>query len=157
MTEIVKPEFGPHCAYFSPFEDSKSPMPEYQTELSAGVDLAAWWTPSIAWEHYTILPGQFQIIPTGLRVKICPGFEGQVRSRSGLAAKHGVFVLNSPGTVDADYDGEIKVILANMGVHTFDVRPGDRIAQMVFAPLAVANCTIKGVVRGQGGFGSTGK
>jgi dUTP pyrophosphatase len=155
--KVVPPEFGPHCAYFLPFGDSLAPMPEYQTKQAAGVDLSAWWEVGVAGEYRTILPGQFQVIPTGLCSRIHPGFEGQIRSRSGLAAKHGVFVLNSPGTLDSDFEGEIKVILANIGPLTFEVRPGDRIAQMVFAPLAIAKCNIKGVPRGEGGLGSTGK
>ncbi len=145
-----------YCATFHQFEGSKANLPEYQTMGSSGVDLEAWWPVSVAWEHYEILPGQFRVIPTGLWVNIEPGFEGQIRSRSGLAAKNGVFVLNSPGTIDASYKGELKIILANMGPLTFEVRPGDRIAQMVFTSVSMANCNIKEVERKDGGFGSTG-
>ena len=141
---------------FAPFEDATPHLPEYQTRLSAGVDLEAWWPLGTENEYRTILPGQFQVIPTGLRVRIDPGFEGQIRSRSGLAAKYGVFVLNSPATIDSDYRGHIQVILANMGPSIFEVRPGDRIAQMVFAPVARAKCNYKDAIRGEGGFGSTG-
>ena len=141
---------------FIPFGDATPNMPVYQTKFSAGVDIEAWWLPGTEGEFRTILPGQFQVIPTGLRVRIDQGYEGQVRSRSGLAAKFGVFVLNSPGTIDADYEGEIKVILANMGPNLFEVRPGDRIAQIVFSPVARAKCNYKDAIRGNGGFGSTG-
>lgn len=141
---------------FLPFENSTPNLPVYQTRQSAGVDVEAWWKKNVEWEHRTILTGHFQTIPTGLMVRIDQGWEAQVRSRSGLAAKHGVFVLNAPGTIDADFSGEIKVILANMGPLPFEVRPGDRIAQIVFSPVGRAKCDYKDAIRGEGGFGSTG-
>lgn len=128
-------------------------IPKYQTAGAAGLDLHAS-------ESVVIGPGSHAIVSTGLMMEIPQGWEGQVRSRSGLAAKNGVFVLNSPGTVDADFRGIVKVILANMGTHEFKVKVGDRIAQMVFslAPQVevVEVDNIEDTARGAGGFGSTG-
>ncbi len=131
------------------------PVPEYATKQSAGVDLKA----NID-EPVVIGPLQRAVIPTGLSVALPEGTEAQVRPRSGLAAKHGVTVLNSPGTIDADYRGEIKVILVNLSDMPFTVNPGERIAQMVIA--RYERVTWNEVVsldmteRGEGGFGSTG-
>jgi dUTP pyrophosphatase len=108
----------------------------------------------------SLAPGAFGKIPTGLALAIPEGFEAQVRPRSGLAAKHGVTVLNSPGTIDSDYRGEIEIILINHGKEPFTVKPGDRIAQLVFAPVQAAvfeeTASLSRSERGTGGFGSTG-
>jgi dUTP pyrophosphatase len=108
-----------------------------------------------------LLPGKYALVPTGLTIALPPGFEAQVRPRSGLAAKHGVTVLNSPGTIDADYRGEISVVLINHGEAPFVIRRGERIAQMVIAPVVHAELTsaaaLSATDRGSGGFGSTGR
>jgi dUTP pyrophosphatase len=112
-------------------------------------------------EDCSIDPGSWKLVSTGLFPEIPEGYEIQVRSRSGLAAKNGIFVLNSPGTVDSDYRGEIKIILANMGCEPFTISTGDRIAQLVVSPVTKATVvsvdTISSTKRGEGGFGSTGK
>ena len=133
------------------------PLPAYQSALAAGLDLMA-AVPADA--PVTIAPGRWSAIPTGLAIALPPGTEGQVRPRSGLAAKHGVTVLNAPGTVDADYRGEVRVILINHGPEPFVVERGLRIAQLVIAPTVSAKLvetqTLNATVRGSGGFGSTG-
>ena len=131
-------------------------LPAYATPLSAGVDLRA------ALEEPVVLaPLGRALIPTGLYMAIPAGFEGQVRPRSGLAAKHGVTVLNTPGTIDSGYRGEVGVILANFGEADFTVRRGDKIAQIVVAPVTRAEIAeveeVDATDRGAGGFGSTGK
>jgi dUTP pyrophosphatase len=132
--------------------------PRQQTTGAAGVDLLAALPPG---EVLTISPGKRTLVPTGLAMAIPPGYEAQVRPRSGLAAKHGVTVLNSPGTIDADYRGEVKVILINLGDAPFEIRRGDRIAQLVVAPVVQVNFELREVLdateRGTGGFGSTGR
>ncbi|OPZ00752.1 deoxyuridine 5'-triphosphate nucleotidohydrolase [Bradyrhizobium sacchari] len=134
------------------------PLPAYQTAEAAGLDLMA-AVPEA--EPMTLAPGQYALVPTGLAIALPPGFEAQVRPRSGLAAKHGVTVLNSPGTIDADYRGEIKVILINHGAASFVIKRGERIAQMVIAPVVQAAlvpvATLSATDRGAGGFGSTGR
>ncbi|QOG16166.1 MULTISPECIES: dUTP diphosphatase [Bradyrhizobium] len=134
------------------------PLPAYQTAEAAGLDLMAAVPES---EPLTLAPGQYALVPTGLAIALPPGFEAQVRPRSGLAAKHGVTVLNSPGTIDADYRGEIKVILINHGTAPFVIKRGERIAQMVIAPVVQAAlvpvATLSATDRGAGGFGSTGR
>jgi dUTP pyrophosphatase len=109
----------------------------------------------------TLAPGQYALVPTGLAIALPPGYEAQVRPRSGLAAKHGVTVLNAPGTIDADYRGEIKVILINHGQAAFVIKRGERIAQMVIAPVVQAALVpvaeLSATDRGAGGFGSTGR
>lgn len=134
------------------------PLPAYQTAGAAGFDLIA-AVPADA--PVEIPPGARAMIPTGLVLAIPPGYEGQVRPRSGLAARHGVTVLNSPGTVDSDYRGEVKVILVNLGDATFRVERGERIAQMVVAPVIQVGfatvATLGETDRGAGGFGSTGR
>ncbi len=130
-------------------------IPKYATELSAGVDLeAAVETP------VTLKPGERQLIPTGLAIALPEGYEAQIRPRSGLAFKNGVTVLNSPGTIDADYRGEVKVILANLGTEPFTVERGMRVAQMVVAQYARVAFNVVDqldeTARGAGGFGSTG-
>ena len=131
-------------------------LPQYATESSAGVDLRAAITEPIVLE-----PLHRAMVPTGLYMVIPKGYEGQVRPRSGLAAKHGVTVLNTPGTIDADYRGEIRVILVNLSDHAFEIQPGERIAQMVFAKHETAQWeeveTLEESARGAGGFGSTGR
>ncbi|MBR0773874.1 dUTP diphosphatase [Bradyrhizobium diazoefficiens] len=134
------------------------PLPAYQTAEAAGLDLQA-AVPDGA--PMTLAPGQYALVPTGLAIALPPGHEAQVRPRSGLAAKHGVTVLNSPGTIDADYRGEIKVILINHGPAPFMISRGERIAQMVIAPVVQAALvpvvTLSSTDRGAGGFGSTGR
>jgi len=133
-------------------------LPAYQTADAAGLDLMAAVPEG---EPMTLAPGQYALVPTGLAIALPSGFEAQVRPRSGLAAKHGVTVLNSPGTVDADYRGEIKVILINHGAAPFVIKRGERIAQMVIAPVLQAAlvpvATLSATDRGAGGFGSTGR
>lgn len=134
------------------------PLPAYQTAHAAGLDLLA-AVPDSA--PLTLAPGKHALVPTGLAIALPEGFEAQVRPRSGLAAKHGVTVLNSPGTIDADYRGEIQVILANLGAEPFTVARGLRIAQLVIAPVARARLVevraLDATSRGDGGFGSTGQ
>ena len=131
------------------------PAPRYQTEGAAGMDLHA----ALA-EPVTLAPGERTLVPTGWAVAIPPGFEGQVRPRSGLALRHGVTVLNAPGTVDADYRGELKVLLVNHGAAPFPIARGDRIAQLVICPVAHAELrhveALDATDRGAGGYGSTG-
>jgi len=130
-------------------------MPKYETEGSSGLDLAAHINESVE-----IKPGSTAIIPTGLAVSIPKNFEIQIRPRSGLAAKNQISVLNTPGTIDADYRGELKVILINLGTKSFLVENGARIAQMVLCPVVKADLkeikTLDDTKRGSGGFGSTG-
>ena len=133
-------------------------LPAYQSAHAAGLDLVA-AVPEDA--PMTLAPGKHALIPTGLTIALPPGYEAQVRPRSGLAAKHGITVLNAPGTVDADYRGEIGVLLINHGDAPFSIRRGERIAQMVIAPVIqvelvpVVSLTVTD--RGSGGFGSTGR
>jgi dUTP pyrophosphatase len=133
------------------------PLPQYQSALAAGVDLLA-AVPAEA--PVTLAPGARALIPTGIALALPPGYEGQVRPRSGLAARHGVTVLNAPGTVDADYRGEVQVVLANFGSEPFVVSRGTRIAQLVIAAVQQVTLlevdTLDSTMRGQGGFGSTG-
>ncbi len=133
------------------------PLPAYETAQAAGMDLRA----AVAEDApYVLRPGARHAVPTGLAFALPPGFEGQVRPRSGLALKAGVTCLNTPGTIDADYRGEVKVILINLGEEDFVVRRGDRIAQLVIAPVVQAGwrevVTLEETARGDGGFGSTG-
>ncbi len=131
------------------------PLPAYATAQSAGMDLLAATDGEV-----TLAPSERTIIPTGIAIALPEGFEAQVRPRSGLAAKHGLTVVNSPGTIDADYRGEIKIILANTGSDTVHIERGMRIAQMVVAPVVQARWTetdeLTETKRGDGGFGSTG-
>ena len=130
-------------------------LPKYETDGSSGLDLAAFID-----ENIEIKPGKSAIIPTGIAVSIPKNFEIQIRPRSGLAAKNQVSVLNTPGTIDADYRGELRVILINLGSRSFLVENGARIAQMVLCPVVKANLkevkTLEDTKRGSGGFGSTG-
>jgi dUTP pyrophosphatase len=136
-------------------KDSAARIPEYETPGAAGADLRARLSAPAE-----ILPLGRAKIPTGLILEIPPGYEAQVRPRSGLAARHGITVLNSPGTIDSDYRGELEVILVNLGSLPFTVNDGDRIAQMVFAPVVQAvmaeTDSLSATERGEGGFGSTG-
>lgn len=133
------------------------PLPRYETAGAAGMDLMAALAEG---ETMMLQPGERALVPTGLAIALPEGFEAQVRPRSGLAAKNGVTVLNSPGTIDCDYRGEVKVILINHGSSAFTIERGTRIAQMVVAPVTQAVCreveTLDETARGAGGFGSTG-
>ncbi|MDQ3264088.1 MAG: dUTP diphosphatase [Myxococcota bacterium] len=137
-------------------EQSPLPLPRYQTELSAGMDLLA----DLA-EDRVLAPLERSAVPTGLALELPPGFEGQVRPRSGLALKSGLTVLNAPGTIDADYRGEVQVLLVNLSSSAVTLRRGDRIAQLVVAPVTRAQLVevseLTDTDRGTGGFGSTGR
>ena len=130
-------------------------IPAYQTSLAAGMDVHAAITESMLLE-----PNRVVLVPTGFALAIPEGFEAQVRPRSGLSTKHGVTVPNAPGTIDADYRGEVMVALINLGRSDFTIEPGMRVAQLVFAPVARADITevseLSSTERGTGGFGSTG-
>ena len=134
---------------------SSGQFPRYSSEGASGADLAAYIETPI-----TLAPGSYKLVPTGVRVAIPSGYEGQVRPRSGLAARNGITILNTPGTIDSDYRGEIKVILINLGSEPFTINPGDRIAQLVFSPVVHARFSeqkqLEETARGEGGFGSTG-
>jgi dUTP pyrophosphatase len=133
-------------------------LPAYETADAAGMDLRA-AVPDA--EPMTLKPGERAMVPTGLTLALPPGHEAQVRPRSGLAAKFGITCLNSPGTIDADYRGEVKVILINLGQEAFVIKRGERIAQMVIAPVTRAELNVVAELdetrRGAGGFGSTGR
>ena len=134
------------------------PLPAYQTAHAAGLDLLA----AVAEDAPLVLaPGRHAMVPTGLSIALPEGYEAQVRPRSGLAARHGVTVLNSPGTIDADYRGEVCVLLINHGLAPFTICRGERIAQMVIAAVVRAEFSVTAVLaatqRGSGGFGSTGR
>lgn len=135
---------------------SRNPLPAYATPLSAGMDLRA----SLD-EPLTVAPGQRVLVPTGLRVELPEGYEMQLRPRSGLALRHGITLLNSPGTIDADYRGEIGVILINLSDDTFVINPGERICQMVVAAHARVEWSttdaLSDTERGEGGFGHSGR
>ncbi|SRR6266545_875494 len=129
-------------------------LPRYETEGSAGLDLRAD-------EPFTLAPGERRLVPTGLALEIPPGHEGQVRPRSGLAVRHGLAVVNAPGTIDSDYRGEVQVILVNLGKAPVSLARGDRVAQLVIAPVTRAEIALvedlTATDRGAGGFGSTGQ
>lgn len=131
------------------------PLPSYSTPQSAGMDLVAALDAPL-----TLAPGERALVPTGLTMAIPTGYEAQIRPRSGLAAKHGITVLNTPGTIDADYRGEIRIILINLGSDPFTLRRGERVAQMIIAPVSQGALmevnTLDTTSRGSGGFGSTG-
>lgn len=131
------------------------PLPEYLTTGSVGMDLRA-----AVNEEIVILPGERKLIPTGIRVAIPEGYEGQVRPRSGLAINYGIGLLNSPGTIDSDYRGEIRVVVINLGEQPFVIKRGDRIAQLVISPVVRAVWeevdNLPSSERGEGGFGHTG-
>lgn len=148
---------APHIAVRRLPHGHDLPLPAYESEAAAGLDLRA-AVPDGA--PLVLAPGARALVPTGLEMAIPPGHEGQVRPRSGLAARHGVTLLNTPGTIDADYRGEVKVILINLGDTPFEVSRGLRIAQLVVAPVVrvavEAAETLSDTPRGAGGFGSTG-
>ncbi len=131
------------------------PLPEYMSEHASGMDVRAAVT-----EPVSLAPGQIGLIPTGFHIAIPPGYEVQVRPRSGLALKNGILVVNSPGTIDADYRGEVKIILGNMGREPFTIRRGDRIAQLVLQRVARVQWDVRADLaetdRNHGGFGHTG-
>lgn len=135
---------------------SKNPLPAYETKSSAGMDLRANLN-----EEVVLKPLERTLIPTGLRIELPIGYEAQIRPRSGLAAKHGITVLNSPGTIDADYRGEIKIVLVNLSNENFTIKHGERIAQMVIAKHETVEFSevseVSQTERGEGGFGHTGK
>ncbi|MEZ4233710.1 MAG: dUTP diphosphatase [Polyangiaceae bacterium] len=135
--------------------DVEVPLPAYQTPGSAGLDLCAALASAL-----TIAPGDRRLIPTGLAMAIPRGYEGQVRPRSGLALKHGISIVNSPGTIDSDYRGEVAIVLINHGREPFVVEPRSRIAQLVIAPVTQASLELVDeldeTARGAGGYGSTG-
>jgi dUTP pyrophosphatase len=130
-------------------------LPEYHSEGAAGADVRA-----LLDQEIILKPGQRALVPTGLHLEIPPGYEGQVRPRSGLAVKNGVTVINAPGTIDSDYRGEVKIALVNLGQEDFRIASGDRIAQIVICPVTRVSYrraqTISETPRGGGGFGSTG-
>jgi len=130
--------------------------PAYRTEHAAGMDLVAAIDDSIE-----LVPGRVEAVPTGIKVEIPPGYEGQIRARSGLARQHAIGLPNAPGTIDADYRGEVAVLLLNWGREPYTIRRGDRIAQLVLAPVARARIEIAealtATARGEGGFGHTGR
>jgi dUTP pyrophosphatase len=131
-------------------------LPEYKTSLSAGVDLRA-----VLASEIKLSPLERKVVGTGIKIALPKGFEAQVRPRSGLSAKHGITVLNSPGTIDADYRGEIGVILVNLSSESYTINPGERIAQLVFTKVEQVKWDLKEELdvtsRGEGGYGSTGK
>ena len=136
-------------------------LPVYETEGAAGADLRANLAPDQREAGINLTPGARVLVSTGLRLEIPPGFEVQIRPRSGLALKHGITLPNSPGTIDSDYRGPLGVIVLNAGQETFHIAHGDRIAQMIVAPVIQAGFqlaeSLSDTARGQGGFGSTGR
>lgn len=132
------------------------PLPDYETEGAAGLDLRA-----AVVRPVVLQPGERALIPTGLRLGVPVGYEGQVRPRSGLALQHGITLLNTPGTIDSDYRGEVQVIVVNLGAEPFTIQRGDRIAQLLVTPVVRAELQVvtelSPTKRGPGGFGSTGK
>ena len=136
-------------------------LPGYETPGAAGADLRANLPLALRETGFPLAPMQRAIVPTGLRVAIPPGFEGQIRPRSGLALKHGITLPNTPGTIDSDYRGPLGVLLINLGAEVYVIAHGDRIAQMVVAPVVqahfVESAALDDTGRGSGGFGSTGR
>lgn len=135
---------------------SDIPLPAYATEGSSGMDIHA-----AVESEMTVKPGETVLVPSGFQIEIPQGFEAQVRPRSGLAIKHGIGILNAPGTIDSDYRGEVKIILTNLGKHDFVIRRGDRVAQLVICPVVRAQWeevkSVDRTNRGSGGFGHTGQ
>lgn len=141
--------------------DRSLPLPQYETAGAAGADLRANLRPEDRETGFTLDPMHRSIVPTGIRVEIPPGFEMQIRPRSGLAVKHGITLPNTPGTIDSDYRGPLGVALINLGPEPYVIRHGDRIAQAIIAPVVQARFQVAEALgetaRGEGGFGSTGK
>lgn len=141
--------------------DREAALPAYETDGAAGADLRANLPMDMRSEGVTIAPMERRIVPTGFRVEIPRGYEMQIRPRSGLALQHGITLPNTPGTIDSDYRGPLGVVLVNLGAEPYTVRHGDRIAQMVVAPVVQAQFQVVEIldetVRGTGGFGSTGR
>lgn len=154
--EGARPEAGTDVCVRVTLLEHAVGAPSYRTEHAAGMDLKAAIEDSLELE-----PGRVAAVPTGIRVEIPPGYEGQVRARSGLAMKHAIGLPNAPGTIDADYRGEVLVLLLNWGPEPYTIRRGDRIAQLVLAPVARAQIEIAdeltATTRGEGGFGHTGR
>lgn len=150
MSVKIEIEWEPHGAGL--------PLPAYETELAAGMDLRAAVPEG---EPFVLAPGKRALLPTAMKIALPAGYEAQIRPRSGLAAKHGITCLNTPGTIDADYRGEVKVILINLGDEAFTITRGERIAQMIIAPVTqgefVEVASLSETARGTGGFGSTGR
>lgn len=141
--------------WLDPLQSSDLPLPSYQSDLAAGMDVSAAIDAPL-----TLDPGQICMVPSGFAVAVTPGFELQVRPRSGLAVKHGITVVNSPGTIDADYRGEVQIGLVNLASVAFTIHRGDRIAQLVLAPVSRAIISevdaLDETTRQEGGFGHTG-
>ncbi|ARE39766.1 Deoxyuridine 5'-triphosphate nucleotidohydrolase [Rhodovulum sp. P5] len=141
--------------------DQTVPLPAYQTAGAAGADIRANLPIDIRAEGFTLQPMERRIAPTGIRMAFPPGFEVQIRPRSGLALKHGITLPNTPGTIDSDYRGPLGVLLVNLGAEPYTIHHGDRIAQMIVAPVVQANFAVvdslDDTARGAGGFGSTGR
>lgn len=150
MSVKIEVEWEPHGAGL--------PLPSYETDLAAGMDLRAAVPEE---EPFVLAPGKRALLPTAMKIALPAGYEAQIRPRSGLAAKHGITVLNTPGTIDADYRGEVKIILINLGDEPFTITRGERIAQMIIAPVTqgqfVEVASLSATARGAGGFGSTGR
>ena len=146
---------------WEPEADREIPLPAYETAGAAGADIRANLPANIRAQGLTLAPMQRRIVPTGIRVEIPQGFEIQIRPRSGLALKHGITLPNTPGTIDSDYRGQLGVLLVNLGDQPYLIHHGDRIAQMIVAPVVQARfeltSTLSDTPRGQGGFGSTGR
>ncbi len=146
---------------WEPWADRSLPLPAYQSAGAAGADLCANFPPESRESGLTLPPMGRAICPTGLRVAIPPGYEMQIRPRSGLALKHGISLPNTPGTIDSDYRGPLGVALINLGSEPYTIRHGDRVAQAVVAPVVQAGFAVvealDDTARGKGGFGSTGK
>ncbi len=154
------PNSSPRCVEVQRLRP-EAELPKRMSELAAGYDLAACFAEGPGPRHVILEPGEISLIPTGVAIALPAGYEGQIRPRSGLALRHGISIPNAPGTIDADYRGELKVILINLGREPFRVEQGDRIAQLVVAPVAM--CSLREVealtpgTRGDAGFGSTGR
>ncbi|WP_136805528.1 dUTP diphosphatase [Desulfosediminicola flagellatus] len=158
MNEIFQKESSckvVNISWLIPEEERDLPLPSYETSGSAGMDVCA----AVTADH-VLAPGEIILVPTGFAMAIPVGFEVQVRPRSGIAVKHGVTIINSPGTIDSDYRGEVKVGLINLGKEPFVICRGDRIAQMILAPVVTATwhetAQLDETDRGAGGFGHTG-
>lgn len=145
-----------YCRRVRPDQDADIPLPRYMTSHAAGMDICA-----AVEEPLTLVPGEIRLIPSGFAIALPPGFEAQIRPRSGLAVKHGITLINSPGTIDADYRGEVKIALINLGKSDFTIHRGDRIAQMIINSVHQARLELVDQLdpsdRDSGGFGHTGR